>query len=314
MEEIVDFLKDPKRYTEAGATLPKGILLVGPPGVGKTLLAKALSGESGSHFEHVNSSSIEGMYVGMGASKIRKLFEAARHREQTTILFFDEFDSIASKRFDDFNGSTRQSLNQILTEIDGFDQNSKVFILAATNFPESLDPAILRPGRFDKVVRIPTPSFNSRKEIVQYYLGKVNDKAEVDVDYLSGATIGMTGADIRNLVNIAAINAVKNSKRKIDKNDFDFAIDRINIGILNKSVQTLTKDLFSTAVHESGHALVSLFNSDSVPMSKVTILSKGGSLGLTHQTHCVCSPKGRVLEEQGQVFGPPRRGHGRKGG
>ena len=247
--------------------------------IGKTLLGRALAGESGCYFEYVNSSAIEGPFVGMGVRAIKDLFAATKLRDKPTILFFDEFDSIAQKRnhVDGFVDS--QTLNQILTELDGFEPNSNVFVLAATNFPDSLDPAVLRPGRFDKVIRIPQPANNARKEIISYYLSKIKHDNSIDIDYIARASSGLTGADIKNLVNVAVINAVKENRRAADKSDFDFALDRLQIGILNKSIQASSNSLYKTAIHEAGHARVSLLNPECTPMSKITILSKGESLG-----------------------------------
>lgn len=245
-------------------------------------MGRALAGESGCHFEYINSSAIEGPFVGMGVRAIKNIFEKTRGREKPTILFFDEFDSIAMKRTQVDGFVQSQTLNQILAELDGFEPNSKIFVLAATNFLDSLDPAILRPGRFDKILRIPNPAVSARKDIIKHFLGKIKYSDDVDIDYLSRATSGLTGADIKNLTNIAVINAVNDGRNKAEKKDFDFAMDRLQIGILNKSITSTPNELYMTAIHEAGHAMVSLLNSESVPMSKVTILSKGGSLGLIY--------------------------------
>jgi ATP-dependent metalloprotease len=242
-------------------------------------MARALAGESECYFEYINSSSVEGAFVGSGVRQIKNLFQKTKSRDRPTIIFFDEFDSIAQKRNAISGQFASQTLNQLLTEMDGFESNSKVFVLAATNYPQALDPAVTRPGRFDKTVQIPQPAKSARVEIIKYYLGKIKHTDQVDADFLARSTNGMTGADIKNLVNVAAINAVKMGRKAADREDFDFAIDRLSMGILNKSIQTTTNTLYHTAIHEAGHAMVSLLNGESVPMSKVTILSKGGSLG-----------------------------------
>lgn len=263
-----------------------------------------MASEADCHFEYINSSSIEGRFVGQGAGRVRGLFERAKRRDRPTIMFFDEFDSIAQKRQLSDASFSSQTLNQILTELDGFEPSSKVFVLAATNFPESLDAAVLRPGRFDKVVRIPSPALSSRTEIAAHYLAKVRHAAEVTPEELARLTSGMTGADISNLVNVAVTNAVRNGRQAAGKEDFDFAVDRLRVGVLNRSIQATTDTLWATAIHEAGHALVSLLNTDSVPMSKVTILSKGQSLGSVQQAHRLRSPEGGVSAVPEPVPGP----------
>ena len=280
IKEIVDFFKSPEKYNEIGAELPKGILMVGAPGVGKTLLAKALAGESNCKFIYIAASSIEGFYVGQGSAKIRKLFENAR-KQAPCIIFFDEFDSIAGKRGKGAFGSSKNCLNEILSEMDGFSKNEQIFVIASTNFPDSLDPAVIRPGRFDKILKIPLPSLKGREQIIDYYLKKINYDKKVTALELAKSTINYTGSDIRTFINLAILNAIKNKKNKANYSDFDFAMDRMNIGIINKSLKITPEEKYMTAIHEAGHTLMSLLNPSSMPLNKVTILSKGGSLGHT---------------------------------
>jgi len=275
----VNFLKHKQEYVKLGAQLPKGILLVGSPGVGKTLLSKAIAGEADCHFKYVSSSSVEGKTIGQGAAKIREIFKEARNSSQMTIIFFDEFDSIATKRSAADEAWSRQTLNQLLAEMDGFDQSANFFVIAATNFPQGLDPAVVRPGRFDKIISIPMPSFRSRKEIAKYYLSKVPASQDIDPEFIAQNTINMSGADIKSLVNLAAMNAAKFSRNIVTKDDFEFALDRMHVGILNKSITPNEHEKYMTAVHEAGHAMVSLLNPNATPMNKVTILSKGQALG-----------------------------------
>jgi len=224
-------LKNKDEYVKLGAQLPKGILLVGSPGVGKTLLSKAIAGEADCDFTYISSSSVEGRTIGQGAAKIREIFAKAKKSPGMTIIFFDEFDSIATKRSAMDEAWGRQTLNQLLSEMDGFDKHSNVFIIAATNFPQGLDPAVVRPGRFDKVISIPMPSFRSRKEIAQYYLSKIPASNDIDSEFIARNTINMSGADIKSLVNLAAMNAAKLSRSIVTKDDFEFAFDRIHVGI-----------------------------------------------------------------------------------
>ena len=221
--------------------------------------------------------------MGIGASKIRSLFQKAKNREKSTIIFIDEIDSIGSKRGQD-TGDSSQTLNQLLSEMDGFEKMNKVIVLAATNFPSSLDPALLRPGRFDKNIYIPLPKLSSRKDIFRYYLKSIKYNS-LDLDTLARQSINLTGADIKNIVNIAALNAGKNRKAYVTKDDFDFAFDRLRMGVINKSINPSRDDLYHTAIHEAGHAIISLINPAAVPMDKVTILSKGGALGLYKKLH-----------------------------
>ena len=279
IKEIVDFFRNPDKYNEIGAELPKGILMVGAPGVGKTLLAKALAGESECEFIYIAASSVEGKFIGQGSAKIRNLFERAR-KSAPCIIFFDEFDSIASKRDKNFS-SNSGCLNEILSEMDGFQKNEKIFVIASTNFPDALDPAVIRPGRFDKIIKIPLPSLKGREEIIEYYLKKIKYDKKVTPKDLAKSTINFTGSDIRTFINLAILNAIKNKKTLAEHSDFDFALDRMNIGIINKSLKITKKEKYMTAIHEAGHTLMALLNPNAMPLNKVTILSKGGSLGHT---------------------------------
>ena len=293
-------MKNKDEYVKLGAQLPKGILLVGSPGVGKTLLSKAIAGEADCDFTYISSSSVEGRTIGQGAAKIREIFAKAKKSPGMTIIFFDEFDSIATKRSAMDEAWGRQTLNQLLSEMDGFDKHSNVFIIAATNFPQGLDPAVVRPGRFDKVISIPMPSFRSRKEIAQYYLSKIPASNDIDSEFIARNTINMSGADIKSLVNLAAMNAAKLSRSIVTKDDFEFAFDRIHVGILNKSITPNEHEKYMTAVHEAGHAMVSLLNPHATRMHKVTILSKGQALGLVYQLYLFRSSQRRISAKQGQ--------------
>lgn len=242
-------------------------------------MGKAIAGEANCHFEYVSASSVESPYIGQGAAKIRTLFKDSKNRDKPTIIFFDEFDSIGSKRTLSDNSHSKQTLNQLLTELDGFQSNPKVIVLASTNFPQSLDPAVVRPGRFDKSVSIPLPSRSSRIEISKYYLNKVKPSNEIQPEIIARLTIGMSGADIKNLINIAALKAAQESHSVITMDDIEYASDRLSVGIINKSIIPTKDEHYRTAVHEGGHALISLLTPAAEPMSKVTILSKGGALG-----------------------------------
>ena len=227
-----------------GARIPKGMLLEGPPGVGKTLIAKAIAGEATCDFKYVNGSELEGMYKGEGAARVRKLFDGMRWDKVSRILFIDEFDSIAQKRGNAMNVSSGQLLNQLLVELDGFRQNSNIVVIASTNFVSKLDPAVLRPGRFDKIINIPLPAMQGRKEIIEYYVKKTQSELVEDKDFeiVARRTTGMTGSDIKNIVNIASLKAVKEDRVKTNMKDFDFALDRIRIGISNKTMDRTEKE------------------------------------------------------------------------
>lgn len=223
---------------------------------------------------------VESKFVGSGAANVRKLFAEAR-ANAPSIVFFDEFDSIAGKRSmgGEANRTSRNTINELLNEIDGFKKNEKVFVVGSTNFPQSLDPAILRPGRFDKILKIPSPTVKGRQKILEHYLKKINYDLKLDVKRVAKETMGLTGSDLRTLINLAILNAVKNGRNKALKEDFDHAIDRLKVGILNKSFKATEKERYMTAIHEAGHTLAALLNKNAMPLNKVTILSKGQALG-----------------------------------
>jgi cell division protease FtsH len=283
--EVVDFLKQPERYERAGAVGPKGVLMVGPPGTGKTLLARAVAGEAGVPFFALTGSSFVEMFVGVGAARVRDLFADARKRSPS-IIFIDEIDAIGGKRGPGGFGSNderEQTLNQLLSEMDGFEAGSNVVVMAATNRAEILDPALLRPGRFDRQVEIPLPNQSERTAILAIH-GKGKQLApDVDLDAISRGTPGFSGADLANLVNEAAINAVRAGREVINAEDFDNARDRLLIGRRDASNALLPDEKYSVAVHESGHALVAVLSDNTDPVAKVTILPRGAALGVTEQ-------------------------------
>jgi len=280
--EIVEFLKNPKKYTEIGAKIPKGALLVGPPGTGKTLLAKAVAGEAKVPFFSLSGSDFVEMFVGVGASRVRDLFRQAKEKAPA-IIFIDEIDAIGRARGKNngFNSNDERenTLNQLLTEMDGFGTNSGVIILAATNRADVLDSALLRAGRFDRQIYVDMPDLNERKEIFQVHLKPLKLEEDVDVDFLSKQTPGFSGADIANLCNEAALIAARKDKKKAGKQDFLDAVDRI-VGGLEKKNKIITKDEKNTiAFHESGHATISWLLEHASPLVKVTIVPRGQSLG-----------------------------------
>lgn len=281
LEDIVDFLKNGKKYRAAGAYIPKGVLLSGPPGTGKTLLAKAIAGEAGCKFYYKSASEFEEVYVGVGADRVKKLFAEAR-RTAPSIIFIDEIDALATRRSSFSSGTSRQTINQLLTEMDGFKLSENVIVIGATNMPEKIDKAVLRPGRFDKLINIPYPDKEGRKEIFQLYLNKVKyDKDDVHLDTLVSATTGFSGASIKNMVNLAVLNAIKEKRSKANHLDFEFALDRITMGVGRKSMVVSDEDKLMTAYHEGGHTLVSLLTKSGTGLHKVTILPRGPALGFT---------------------------------
>jgi cell division protease FtsH len=283
--EVVDFLKQPERYARAGAVGPKGVLMVGPPGTGKTLLARAVAGEAGVPFFALTGSSFVEMFVGVGAARVRDLFADARKRSPS-IIFIDEIDAIGGKRGPGGFGSNderEQTLNQLLSEMDGFEAGSNVVVMAATNRAEILDPALLRPGRFDRQVEIPLPNQQERTAILAIHGRGKQLAPDVDLDAISRGTPGFSGADLANLVNEAAINAVRAGRDVINAEDFDNARDRLLIGRRDASNALLPDEKYSVAVHESGHALVAVLSDNTDPVAKVTILPRGAALGVTEQ-------------------------------
>jgi len=286
IREVVDFLRHPERYARAGAMAPRGILMVGPPGTGKTLLARAVAGEADVPFFSVTGSSFVEMFVGVGAARVRDLFEEARKRAPA-IIFVDEIDAIGQRRGGAgvvvSNDEREQTLNQLLAEMDGFDPATGIVVLAATNRPEILDPALLRPGRFDRQVTIPLPTLSERLAILQVHSRDKRLDESVDLETVARGTPGFSGADLANLVNEAAIVAVRADREVLTAKDFDEARDRIILGRREGSNVLLPDEKHAVAVHESGHALVAAFSEKADPIAKVTILPAGQALGVTEQ-------------------------------
>jgi cell division protease FtsH len=284
--EVVDFLRQPERYTRVGATVPRGVLMVGPPGTGKTLLARAVAGEAKVPFFSVAGSSFVELFVGVGAARVRDLFAEARKRAPA-IVFVDEIDAIGARRSGAgafaSNDEREQTLNQLLSEMDGFDPVMGIVVLAATNRPEVLDPALLRPGRFDRQVTIPLPNLTERAAILKVHCLDKSLAPDVNFETLARATPGFSGADLANLTNEAAIAAVRGGREVITAADFDAARDRILLGRREDSNVLLPEEKHAVAVHESGHALVAALSQHTDPVAKVTILPAGQALGVTEQ-------------------------------
>ena len=281
--EVVDFLKHPDRFAEIGARIPKGVLLVGPPGTGKTLIAKAVAGEAGVPFLSVTGSDFMEMFVGVGASRVRDLFDSARKMGKA-IIFIDEIDSIGRKRGAGLGGGhdeREQTLNQMLAEMDGFEATEGIVMMAATNRPDILDPALLRPGRFDRQVIVPLPELEDRKKILAVHLKGKHTADDVDAHVIARGTPGMSGADLANLVNEAALFAVRRGGDKVTAADFDAARDRVLLGIERQSMVQSQEDLERTAYHEAGHALCAAVQEGHDPVHKVTIIPTGMALGVT---------------------------------
>ena len=282
--EVVDFLKNPDRYKRAGAVGPRGVLMVGAPGTGKTLLARAVAGEAQVAFLALTGSSFVEMFVGVGAARVRDLFADARKRAPS-IIFIDEIDAIGGRRGSGFstNDEREQTLNQLLAEMDGFDPTTGVVVMAATNRPETLDPALLRPGRFDRTVEIPLPNQAERWAILTVHAADKRLAPDVDLGVVSRGTPGFSGADLANLVNEAAIVAVRDNREILTAADFSSARDRLLLGRREASNALLPEEKHSVAVHESGHTLVAVLSKHSDPVAKVTILPAGMALGVTEQ-------------------------------
>ena len=286
ISEVVDFLKMPERYSRVGAVVPRGVLMVGPPGTGKTLLARAVAGEAGVVFFSVTGSGFVELFVGVGASRVRDLFEQARKRAPA-IIFIDEIDAIGQRRAGSgavvSNDEREQTLNQLLAEMDGFEPSTGIVVLAATNRPEILDPALLRPGRFDRQVTIPLPNVSERAAILAVHCRGKKLAPDVNLDAIARGTPGFSGADLANLTNEAAIFAVRDGRDVITAADFDAARDRIILGRREGSNVLLPEEKHAVAVHESGHALVAALSDQADPVAKVTILPAGQALGVTEQ-------------------------------
>jgi cell division protease FtsH len=281
--EVVDFLRMPDRFKEIGARVPKGILLVGPPGTGKTLFARAVAGEAGVGFLSVTGSDFMEMFVGVGASRVRDLFQQAR-RMGRAIIFIDEIDSIGRKRGAGLGGGhdeREQTLNQMLAEMDGFETSEGIVILAATNRPDILDPALLRPGRFDRQIVVPFPESSERKAILEVHSRDKRMGPDVDMETMAQATPGMSGADLANLVNEAALVAVRRGSKQIERIDFENARDRVVLGARRESMILSAEEKRATAYHEGGHALLATVLPHGDPLHKVTILPRGMALGVT---------------------------------
>jgi cell division protease FtsH len=285
LQEIIAFLKDPKKFTKLGGRIPKGCLLVGPPGTGKTLLARAIAGEAGVPFFSISGSDFVEMFVGVGASRVRDLFVQGK-KNAPCIIFIDEIDAVGRHRGAGLGGGhdeREQTLNQLLVEMDGFEANEGVILIAATNRPDVLDPALLRPGRFDRRVVVPRPDVKGREGILQVHTRKVPLANDVDVSVLARATPGFAGADLENLVNEAALLAARNNKEKVDMGDFELAKDKVMMGAERRSMIISEEEKRNTAYHEAGHALVAKLLPGADPIHKVTIIPRGMALGLTQQ-------------------------------
>jgi cell division protease FtsH len=283
IREVVDFLRMPERFREIGARVPKGMLLVGPPGTGKTLFARAVAGEAGVGFLSVTGSDFMEMFVGVGASRVRDLFQQARKMGRA-IIFIDEIDSIGRKRGAGLGGGhdeREQTLNQMLAEMDGFETSEGIVILAATNRPDILDPALLRPGRFDRQIVVPLPEADERLAILKVHSRDKRMGADVDLDVMARATPGMSGADLANLVNEAALFAVRRGSQTVERIDFENARDRVVMGARRESLVLTGEEKRATAVHESGHAVLTVLLPHADPLHKVTILPRGMALGVT---------------------------------
>jgi len=285
LSEIVEFLKAPETFTKLGGRIPKGVLLMGPPGTGKTLLARAVAGEAGVPFFSISGSDFVEMFVGVGASRVRDLFEQGK-RKAPCIIFIDEIDAVGRQRGTGLGGGhdeREQTLNQLLVEMDGFESNSGVIIVAATNRPDVLDPALLRPGRFDRRVVVPSPDINGREAILKVHTAKVPMGSDVDLAVVSRGTPGFVGADLANVVNEAALLAARKGQDKVMMADFDEAKDKIMMGTARKSFVMSEKEKELTAYHEAGHAIIAKSVPGADPLHKVTIIPRGMALGMTQQ-------------------------------
>jgi cell division protease FtsH len=285
LQEIIEFLKNPKKFTRLGGRIPKGVLLVGPPGTGKTLLARAIAGEAGVPFFSISGSDFVEMFVGVGASRVRDLFIQGK-KNAPCIIFIDEIDAVGRHRGAGLGGGhdeREQTLNQLLVEMDGFESNDGVILIAATNRPDVLDPALLRPGRFDRQIVVPIPDVKGRYSILAVHTKKTPLKEDVDLEVISRGTPGFSGADLENLVNEAALLAARQEKEKIDMSDFEEAKDKVLMGIERKSMIISDEEKRTTAYHEAGHAMIARLLPGTDPIHKVTIIPRGKALGITQQ-------------------------------
>ena len=306
--EIVDFLKDPSKFHKLGGRIPRGILMVGPPGTGKTLLARAIAGEAKVPFYSISGSDFVEMFVGVGAARVRDMFEQAK-KSQPCIIFIDEIDAVGLHRGAGMGGGNderEQTLNQLLVELDGFEANSGVIVIAATNRADVLDKALLRPGRFDRQVAVSLPDIKGREQILLVHMRKIPVDTDVQADIVARGTPGFSGADLANLVNEAALFAARRNKRTVDMEDFEEAKDKIFMGPERKSMVMREEERRNTAYHESGHALVAKLLPNADPVHKVTIMPRGWALGLTWQLpefDRFSSFKEKMLEEIAILFG-----------
>jgi len=285
LQEIIDFLKDPQKFQKLGGRIPKGVLLVGPPGTGKTLLARAIAGEANVPFFSISGSDFVEMFVGVGASRVRDLFEQGK-KNAPCIIFIDEIDAVGRHRGAGLGGGhdeREQTLNALLVEMDGFESNEGVILIAATNRPDVLDPALLRPGRFDRRVVVPRPDIKGREEILRVHTRKVPLSEDVDLSILARGTPGFSGADLANLVNEAALWAARQNRRFVTMADFEMSKDKVLMGVERKSMILSEEEKRNTAYHEAGHALVATMTPGADPLHKVTIIPRGMALGVTMQ-------------------------------
>jgi cell division protease FtsH len=283
--EVVDFLEDPKKYSRLGARIPKGVLLVGPPGTGKTLLARAIAGEAGVPFFSISGSDFVEMFVGVGASRVRNLFEQAK-KNAPCLVFVDEIDAVGRHRGSGYGGGNderEQTLNQLLVEMDGFEANEGIILIAATNRSDILDEALLRPGRFDRQVYISLPDLKGRAAILEKYIGEVKILSDVDAGALARGTPGFSGAELANLVNEAALIAARMNRKRITQDDFEYARDKILMGTERRSTTMSPEEVKNTAYHEAGHALCSVLLPGVDPIHKATIIPRGAALGMVQQ-------------------------------
>jgi len=279
LEEIVEYLRNPEKFTRLGGKLPRGLLLTGPPGTGKTMLAKAIAGEAGVPFFFSSGSQFEEVYVGLGAKRVRELFEAAK-KKSPAIIFIDEIDAVGGTRKLKDQSALKMTLNELLVQMDGFDENNGIIVIGATNFAEALDEALLRPGRFDKHVTVPLPDVGGRKEILEVYAKKTKLAKDVDLGILARGTMGFSGADLYNLMNQAALKASTEGLNSITMRVLEYAKDKIMMGAERKTAVITPETAKCTAYHEAGHALVAVLTDGADPIHKATIMPRGRSLGM----------------------------------